>query len=77
MFQVFNLGTGKGVSVLQLLKTFEKVTNTVIPYKIAERREGDISVMFANPDLADKELGWRAQHTLEEMCTYILIENGS
>lgn len=62
------MGTGQGVSVLQLLKTFERVTGTAIPYKIVERREGDISVMFANAHLASDELQWKAKHTLEDMC---------
>lgn len=66
--QVFNLGTGKGVSVLELVKTFEKTTGTIVSYKIVDRREGDISVMYANTDLAEKELGWKAKHTLDEMC---------
>ena len=71
-YKVYNLGTGEGVSVLQLVKTFEKVTGTTIPFKIVERREGDISVMYANADLAEKELGWKSKHTLEEMCTYFI-----
>lgn len=62
------MGTGQGVSVLQLVKTFEKVTGSAVPYRIVERREGDISVMFANADLAGSELGWKAKHSLEEMC---------
>ncbi|KAF2880687.1 hypothetical protein ILUMI_25477 [Ignelater luminosus] len=67
--KAYNLGTGQGVSVLQLVKAFEKVTGTAIPYKIIERREGDITAMFANAELAHQDLGWKAQHTLEEMCT--------
>ncbi|GJQ82702.1 hypothetical protein Trydic_g19714 [Trypoxylus dichotomus] len=66
--KVFNLGTGKGISVLELVKTFEKVTKTHVPFKIVERREGDISVMYADPELAEKELDWKAKHTVEEMC---------
>lgn len=66
---MYNLGTGQGVSVLQLVKTFETVTGSAVPYKITERRKGDISMMFANADLAEKELGWKAKHSLEEMCT--------
>lgn len=62
------MGTGHGVSVLQLVKTFEKVTGSAVPYKIVDRREGDISVMYANAELAEKELGWKAKHSLEEMC---------
>lgn len=54
--------------MLQLVKTFEKVTGSAVPYRIVERREGDISVMFANADLAGSELGWKAKHSLEEMC---------
>ncbi|KAJ3636991.1 hypothetical protein MTP99_000489 [Tenebrio molitor] len=67
-YKVYNLGTGQGVSVLQLVKTFERVTGTAIPYKIVERREGDISVMYANAELAERELEWKSKHTLEEMC---------
>lgn len=64
----YNLGTGKGVSVMQLIKTFERVNNVKIPYVVEPRREGDISTMYADPSLAEKELGWKAQHSLEEMC---------
>lgn len=79
IFQVYNLGTGQGVSVLQLVKTFEKVTGSAVPYKIVERREGDISVMYANADLAEKELDWKATRSLEEMCKFSvsLLQNGS
>jgi UDP-glucose 4-epimerase len=64
----YNLGTGKGVSVLQLIKTFETVNNVKIPFVIQPRRDGDISTMFADPKLAQDELGWKANHTLEQMC---------
>lgn len=67
------MGTGQGVSVLHLIKTFEKVTGSAVPYKIVERREGDISAMFANADLAEKELEWKAKHTLEEMCKFLFF----
>lgn len=67
------MGTGQGVSVLHLIKTFEKVTGSAVPYKIVERREGDISTMFANADLAETELGWKAKHTLEEMCKFFYL----
>ncbi|XP_034949599.1 UDP-glucose 4-epimerase-like [Chelonus insularis] len=66
--KVYNLGTGKGVSVLELVKTFEKVTNTKIPYVIKERREGDIVSMYANADLAKNELGWITKFSVEQMC---------
>lgn len=66
--KMYNLGTGKGVSVLQLLRTFEAVTNTKVNFKIEERREGDIVSMFANTSLAYQELGWEAKYNLEQMC---------
>lgn len=66
--KIYNLGTGKGVSVLELIKTFEKVTNTTVPYIIKERREGDIVSMYANTDLAKKELGWTTKYNVEQMC---------
>jgi UDP-glucose 4-epimerase len=64
----YNLGTGQGVSVLHLIRTFEKVNNVKVPFVIKPRREGDISTMFADPSLAESELNWKAVHTLEEMC---------
>ncbi|GAB0092413.1 UDP-glucose 4-epimerase [Sergentomyia squamirostris] len=67
--KMYNLGTGKGVSVLELLKTFERVNNVKIPYAIQTRREGDISSMYADPSLAENELGWKAVYSLEEMCS--------
>ncbi|XP_049816864.1 UDP-glucose 4-epimerase-like isoform X1 [Schistocerca nitens] len=66
--KTYNLGTGQGVSVLQLLKTFEAVTSTVVPYEIRERRTGDIVSMYANANLAEKELGWKTKYNLEQMC---------
>lgn len=65
---VFNLGTGKGYSVLDLVKTFEKVNNIKIPYKIIERRPGDIAVSYADVSKAEKELKWKAECGLKEMC---------
>lgn len=64
----FNLGTGQGVSVMSLIKTFERVNNVKVPFVIQPRRQGDISTMFADPTLAQEELNWKAVHTLEEMC---------
>ncbi|XP_077274482.1 UDP-glucose 4-epimerase isoform X2 [Temnothorax americanus] len=66
--KIYNLGTGNGVTVLQLIKTFEKASGTTVPYVIKERREGDIVSMYANTDLAKKELGWTAKYTVEQMC---------
>ncbi|XP_018368291.1 PREDICTED: UDP-glucose 4-epimerase 5-like [Trachymyrmex cornetzi] len=66
--KIYNLGTGNGVTVLELIKTFEKVTGTTVPYVIKERREGDIVSMYANTDLAKKELDWTAKYNVEQMC---------
>jgi UDP-glucose 4-epimerase len=63
--EVFNLGTGRGVSVLELINTFEKSTGVKVPYKIVGRREGDIEKVWANPEHANKVLGWTAKETLE------------
>lgn len=65
-FEVFNLGTGKGISVLELIKTFEKVTGKKINYVISDRRPGDVEKVWADPFLANKELGWKAEIVLEE-----------
>lgn len=73
--KVYNLGTGRGISVLELVKTFEKVTGTKIPYVIKDRREGDIVSMFANTDLAEKELGWKTKYNVEEMCKFFWYLN--
>ena len=64
--ETFNVGTGKGSSVLEVITAFEKVSNQKLPYKIVSRREGDITEAFANTDKANKTLGWQAQSTLEE-----------
>ncbi|MFY9175895.1 MAG: UDP-glucose 4-epimerase GalE [Caldicoprobacterales bacterium] len=63
----YNLGTGKGYSVLEMVKAFEKVTGKPIPYKIVDRRPGDIASCYADPSKANKELGWTATRGLEEM----------
>jgi UDP-glucose 4-epimerase len=64
--ETFNLGTGTGSSVLEVIHTFEKVSGKKLPYKIAGRREGDITSAYANTDKANTVLGWKAQSTLEE-----------
>lgn len=66
--EAFNLGCGKGYSVLELVNTFAKVTNTDIPYKIVDRRPGDIATCYASVDKASNILGFKASKTLEEMC---------
>ena len=65
---IYNLGTGKGYSVLDMVKAFEKATGKKVPYKIAPRRAGDIAACYADPTKAKKELGWEATKTLEDMC---------
>ncbi|MDH5413265.1 MAG: UDP-glucose 4-epimerase GalE [Flavobacteriaceae bacterium] len=64
-FEVFNIGTGKGSSVLEVIKTFEKVTNQKLNYKIVGRREGDIVEAYADTSFANKELKWKANLNLE------------
>lgn len=68
--EVFNLGTGTGSSVLEVIQTFEKVSGQKLPYKIVGRREGDIISAYANTDKANNVLGWKAQSTLEDALTY-------
>lgn len=64
--EIFNLGTGRGLSVLELIRTFEKVTGVKLNYQIVGRREGDIEQVWANPEKANKVLGWTAQETVED-----------
>ncbi|HMM70077.1 MAG TPA: UDP-glucose 4-epimerase GalE [Gudongella oleilytica] len=64
---VYNLGTGKGTSVLELIETFKKVNGVDVPFVIGERRPGDIAVCYADPSKAYKELGWKANRSLEDM----------
>ena len=64
--ETFNLGTGKGSSVLEVINAFEKVSGKKLPYKIVGRREGDITEAYANTDKANTVLGWKANLTLEE-----------
>ncbi|CAL9686313.1 unnamed protein product [Knipowitschia caucasica] len=66
--KVYNLGTGTGYSVLQMVKAMEKASGKEIAYKIAPRRSGDIASCYADPRQAEKELGWKAQFDLEIMC---------
>ncbi|VAW25991.1 UDP-glucose 4-epimerase [hydrothermal vent metagenome] len=65
-FEVFNIGTGKGNSVLEVIQSFEKVTGKKLNYKIVNRREGDITAAYADTTIANKELGWKAKFTLDE-----------
>lgn len=64
----YNLGTGIGYSVLDLVKAFSKASNREVPYKIAERRAGDIAMCYADPSKAEVELGWKAEYGIDDMC---------
>ena len=66
--QVFNLGTGVGYSVLDMVNAFRTVNNVALPYQIVERRPGDIGTCYADPAKSANVLGWTATHTLEDMC---------
>jgi UDP-glucose 4-epimerase len=64
----YNLGTGQGYSVLDMIKAFEKASGTTIPYTLAPRRKGDIACCYADPSLAEQELGWKAERGIDSMC---------
>lgn len=65
---VYNIGTGRGYSVLDVVKAFEKVNNVTVPYSIKPRRPGDIATCYCNPAKAKAELGWEAEYDIEDMC---------
>jgi UDP-glucose 4-epimerase len=64
--ETFNLGTGTGSSVLDVINSFEKVSGSKLPYQIVDRREGDVTIAYANTDKAKSVLGWKTQSTLDE-----------
>lgn len=66
--EAVNLGTGKGVSVLELVEGMAKATGKPVPYEISPRRPGDVAAVWANPDLAKNMLGWKAELGITEMC---------
>lgn len=66
--KIYNLGTGKGYSVLDIVKNFEKASGVKIPYEIKPRRAGDIAECYADPSKAERELGWTARHDILDMC---------
>ena len=68
--KIYNLGTGQGASVLEMIKIFENISGRKIPYEITNRRPGDISTCYAKCDLAEKELNWKAKFSLKEMCMF-------
>ncbi|MDB5178751.1 MAG: UDP-galactose 4-epimerase [Patescibacteria group bacterium] len=64
----FNLGTGKGYSVMEVLRAFERACGKTIPYRVMARRPGDVDVCYADPTLAERRLGWKAAKSLDDMC---------
>ncbi|MBQ1372432.1 MAG: GDP-mannose 4,6-dehydratase, partial [Oscillospiraceae bacterium] len=66
--EAFNLGTGEGVSVLELVHTFEKVNGVPVAHVIGARRDGDLAEVYANPTKARRELHWTAEKSVEDMC---------
>src|SRR3546814_409981 len=67
-FGIWNLGTGEGYSVLDMVAAFERVNDVAVAYRIAPRRAGDVAICYASPDRARDELGWTAQRGLDAMC---------
>jgi UDP-glucose 4-epimerase len=67
-YHTYNLGSGKGTSVLELISTFEKINNVKLNYKFSDRREGDLEYVYANVDKAYKELNWKTTKTIEDIC---------
>lgn len=65
---IYNLGTGKGTSVLELVKAFENASGVKVPYEIAPRRAGDVAMMYCDASKAEKELGWKAEYGIDKMC---------
>ena len=65
-YEVFNLGTGKGSSVLEVVSAFEKITGEKLKYRIVDRRAGDVVSVYADTTKADEILGWKTQRTMEE-----------
>ena len=65
---IYNLGTGNGYSVLDVVKAFEKASGQAVKYVIGPRRDGDIATCYSDPSKAKAELGWEAKYGIEEMC---------
>lgn len=68
MYRAINIGTGAGVSVLELISTFENVNNIKIPYQIKDRRSGDVAECYADASFAKDSIDWQAVKTIEDMC---------
>ena len=67
--EIFNVGTGRGYSVLEIIRAFEDASGKKIPYKIVDRRPGDIATCYADPSKAKSQLGWNAKYGIAEMCS--------
>ena len=65
-YEIFNVGTGRPVSVLELINTFERVNGLKLNWKFAPRRAGDVVAIWADPSLAERELGWKAERSLDD-----------
>jgi UDP-glucose 4-epimerase len=76
-WHAINLGSGKSTTVLELIKTFERISHKKIPYDIITRREGDTAISYTKPDLANKTLDWKTKRTLESMCESVWKFNES
>lgn len=63
---IFNLGTGKATSVMEMIHAFEKASGKSLPYRITDRRPGDLAKVYADPTKAERELNWKATHTIED-----------
>lgn len=76
-FHVYNLGTGNGTSVLQLVTAFEKASSIKIPYVMGPRRAGDVATLLAIPEKANRELGWKTELSIDDMCrnSYNWVKN--
>ena len=66
--EIYNLGTGKGYSVMELIRTFEQENGIKIPFTVGPRRPGDVDSVYSDPSKANRELGWRAEKTISDMC---------
>ena len=66
--EVFNLGTGRGYSVLEIVETFQRTNEIKVPFVYAERRAGDLPLYYGDPEKSRKILGWKTERTLEDMC---------
>ncbi|HEY8396266.1 MAG TPA: GDP-mannose 4,6-dehydratase, partial [Bacilli bacterium] len=66
--RIYNLGTGRGYSVLEMISSFAKACGKILPFRIVERRPGDIGICYADSKKAERELGWKAERGIDEMC---------